>query len=110
MADAIAMPSGLEEGGGRASRGAARRTASCSGSSRARASPNSLRSVSSHFCFLLTRTLLRRNANVAELMRLADFVPRVFYLEGPDAALYARILCAPSPALHTRLPGRRHAR
>ena len=43
-------------------------------------------------------------------MRLADFVPRVFYLEGPDAALYARILCAHPPALHTRLPGRRRAR
>ena len=36
-------------------------------------------------------------------MRLADFVPRVFYLEGPDAALYARILCAHSPALHMPL-------
>ena len=89
-------------------RGAARRTASCSGSSRARASLRCSRRAAHPPAGSPARCC--RNANVAELMRLADFVPRVFYLEGPDAALYARILCAHPPALHTGLPGRRRAR
>ena len=40
----------------------------------------------------LLRLVARANANVAELMRLSDYVPRVFYLEGQDAQLYDLIL------------------
>ena len=40
----------------------------------------------------LLRLVARANANVAELMRLSDYVPRVFYLEGQDAQLYGLIL------------------
>ena len=40
----------------------------------------------------LLRLVARANANVAELMRLSDFVPKIFYLEGDDARLYDLIL------------------
>ena len=40
----------------------------------------------------LLRLVARANANVAELMRLSDFVPKIFYLEGADARLYGLIL------------------
>jgi WASH complex subunit strumpellin len=40
----------------------------------------------------LLRLVARANANVAELMRLSDFVPKIFYLEGDDARLYGLIL------------------
>ncbi len=40
----------------------------------------------------LLRLVARANANVAELMRLSDYVPKIFYLEGDDARLYELIL------------------
>jgi hypothetical protein len=40
----------------------------------------------------LLRLVARANANVAELMRLSDYVPKIFYLEGEDARLYGPIL------------------